>query len=90
VISIQTNERNGPVIGAILITDSDELMLISNAGTLVRTRAEEVSQMGRNTQGVRLIRLSDDEQLVGMERIVEPEDTSEASDEEGSETPGEE
>ncbi|HWS04084.1 MAG TPA: DNA gyrase C-terminal beta-propeller domain-containing protein, partial [Gammaproteobacteria bacterium] len=90
VISIQTNERNGPVIGAILVTDSDELMLISNAGTLVRTRAEEVSQMGRNTQGVRLIRLSDDEQLVGMERIVEPEDTSEAPDEEGSEAPGEE
>ncbi len=90
VISIQTNERNGPVIGAILVTDSDELMLISNAGTLVRTRAEEVSQMGRNTQGVRLIRLSDDEQLVGMERIVEPEDTSEASDEEDSATPGEE
>jgi len=90
VISIQTNERNGPVIGAILVTDSDELMLISNAGTLVRTRAEEVSQMGRNTQGVRLIRLSDDEQLVGMERIVEPEDTSEAPDEDDSATPGEE
>ncbi|MBU1191280.1 MAG: DNA gyrase subunit A [Gammaproteobacteria bacterium] len=81
VISIQTNERNGPVIGAILATDSDELMLISNAGTLVRTRAGEVSQMGRNTQGVRLIRLSDEEQLVGLERIVEPEDTGEASGE---------
>ncbi|MFP5505773.1 MAG: DNA gyrase C-terminal beta-propeller domain-containing protein, partial [Gammaproteobacteria bacterium] len=74
VISIQTNERNGAVVGAILVTDSDELMLISNAGTLVRTRADEVSQMGRNTQGVRLIRLSDEEQLVGLERIVEPED----------------
>ncbi len=74
VISIQTNERNGAVVGAILVTDSDELMLISNAGTLVRTRAEEVSQMGRNTQGVRLIRLTDGEQLVGLERIVEPED----------------
>ena len=76
VISIQTNERNGPVVGAILVAESDELMLISNAGTLVRTRAEEVSQMGRNTQGVRLIRLSDEEQLVGLERIVEPEDES--------------
>ncbi len=80
VISIQTNERNGAVVGAILATGSDELMLISNAGTLVRTRAEEVSQMGRNTQGVRLIRLSDEEQLVGLERIIEPEDTGEAPD----------
>ena len=52
----------------------------SNAGTLVRTRAEEVSQMGRNTQGVRLIRLSDDEQLVGLERIVEPEDSGDVAD----------
>ena len=76
VISIQTNERNGPVVGAILVAESDELMLISNAGTLVRTRAEEVSQMGRNTQGVRLIRLGEEEQLVGLERIVEPEDES--------------
>ena len=94
VISIQTNERNGPVIGAILATDSDELMLISNAGTLVRTRAGEVSQMGRNTQGVRLIRLSDEEQLVGLERIIEPEDTDElpveSSDEAGDESPSDE
>ena len=74
VISIQVTERNGAVVGAILVAESDELMLISNAGTLVRTRAGEVSQMGRNTQGVRLIRLSDEEQLVGLERIVEPDD----------------
>ncbi len=86
VISIQTNERNGAVVGAILVTDSDELMLISNGGTLVRTRVEEVSLMGRNTQGVRLIRLSDDEQLVGLERIVEPEDEGgEGSDEDAAE-----
>jgi DNA gyrase subunit A len=88
VISIQTNERNGAVVGAILVTDSDELMLISNAGTLVRTRAEEVSQMGRNTQGVRLIRLSEGEQLVGLERIVEPEDESgDAADDSGDGIP---
>ncbi|MFA7387006.1 MAG: DNA gyrase subunit A, partial [Thiohalobacteraceae bacterium] len=74
VISIQVTERNGAVVGAILVAESDELMLISNAGTLVRTRAGEVSQMGRNTQGVRLIRLSDEEQLVGLERIVEPDE----------------
>jgi len=72
VISIQVSERNGAVIGAALVTDEDDLMLISNAGTLVRTPAAEVSTLSRNTQGVRLIKLAKDEQLVGVERIVEP------------------
>ena len=72
VISIQVSERNGAVIGATLVTDEDDLMLISNAGTLVRTPAAEVSTLSRNTQGVRLIKLAKDEQLVGVERIVEP------------------
>jgi DNA gyrase subunit A len=71
VISIQTNERNGDVVGAILVGDDDEFMLISNAGTLVRTRVSEVSTMGRNTQGVRLIALGENEKLVGVERIDE-------------------
>jgi DNA gyrase subunit A len=70
VISIQTTDRNGSVIGAELVQDDDEMMLITSGGTLVRTRVEEVSVMGRNTQGVRLIRLSDDEQLTGMARIA--------------------
>ncbi len=69
VISIQTSERNGECVGAVQVADDEELMLISNAGTLVRTRAEEVSQLSRNTQGVTLIRLGDDESLVGVAQI---------------------
>ncbi len=71
VISIQVNERNGMVVGAALVTDEDELMLITNGGTLVRTRVAEVSTMGRNTQGVRLINLTGGEKLSGLERIDE-------------------
>ncbi len=74
VISIQTTSRNGAVVGARLVTENDEIMLISNAGTLVRTRVEGVSCMGRNTQGVKLITVGEDEQLVGLERIVEAEE----------------
>jgi len=70
VISIQTSSRNGNVVGAGLVHDDDELMLITNGGTLVRTRVNEVSIQGRNTQGVRLIRLSEDEKLVGLDRIA--------------------
>ncbi|MEX0450904.1 DNA gyrase subunit A [Spiribacter sp. 218] len=69
VISIQTSERNGPVVGAIQVGDDDEVMLISNGGTLVRTRATEISVLGRNTQGVKLISLADDETLVGTARV---------------------
>ena len=74
VIAMQTSERNGDVVGAVQVGESDEIMLISNQGTLVRTRAEEISVLGRNTQGVRLINLRDGEQLVGLERIVETEE----------------
>ena len=70
VISVQTTDRNGDVTGAELVQDDDEMMLITSSGTLVRTKVEEVSVMGRNTQGVRLIRLGDDEQLTGMARIA--------------------
>ncbi|MDH5484304.1 MAG: DNA gyrase subunit A [Gammaproteobacteria bacterium] len=73
VISIQTSERNGAVIGAVQVKDSDEIMMISNAGTLVRTSVEEMRLMGRNTQGVRLIRLSDDEKLVEIEQVEQLE-----------------
>ncbi len=69
VISVQTSGRNGEVSGAILVHDDDEVMLITNAGTLVRTRVAEISMMSRNTQGVKLISLGGDEQLVGIERI---------------------
>ena len=69
VIAIQTAGRNGNVIGAVGVSVEDEIMLITDSGTLVRTPVEDVSQMGRNTQGVRLIRLSEDERLVEVERI---------------------
>jgi DNA gyrase subunit A len=69
VIAIQTSERNGALVGATQVRDEDEIMLISNQGTLVRTRAAEVAQVGRNTQGVTLIRLPSDEKLVGVERV---------------------
>jgi len=69
VISIQTSDRNGKVVGAVQVTEQDEFMMISDGGTLIRTSVEEVRVMGRNTQGVRLIRLSDEEKLVEIERI---------------------
>lgn len=69
VISIQASERNGAVVGAVQVTDQDEFMMISNAGTLIRTSVEDVRVMGRNTQGVRLIRLVEGEKLVEIERI---------------------
>ncbi|MBT0586357.1 DNA topoisomerase (ATP-hydrolyzing) subunit A [Alteromonas oceanisediminis] len=71
VVSIKVSERNGKVVGAVQVDDNMEIMLISNRGTLVRTRVAEVSVVGRNTQGVRLIRTADDEQVVGLERIEE-------------------
>jgi DNA gyrase subunit A len=71
LISIQTSERNGEVVGALLASEQDDVMLITDAGKLVRTRIEEISVMGRNTQGVRLISLSEGERLVGLDRIIE-------------------
>jgi DNA gyrase subunit A len=78
VIAIQVNERNGQVVGAVPADDADEVMLISNGGTLVRTRVNEISVMGRNTQGVRLISLTDGETLVGIERVIDDGDDTEA------------
>ncbi len=74
VIALQTSDRNGDVVSAVQVFSGDELMLISNMGTLVRTTADEISVLGRNTQGVRLINLRSVENLVGVERIVEKED----------------
>ena len=91
VIAIKTSERNGELVGAVAIDESKELMLISDGGTLVRTRASEVAQTGRNAQGVRLIRLGENETLVGVEAIeaVEEEDDllDEALNAESRETP---
>ncbi|WP_241622953.1 DNA topoisomerase (ATP-hydrolyzing) subunit A [Rosenbergiella australiborealis] len=72
VISIKVTDRNGPVIGAVQVDDADQIMMITDAGTLVRTRVSEVSIVGRNTQGVILIRTADDENVVGLQRVAEP------------------
>jgi len=87
VIAMGTKGRNGLLIGAIQVQEGEEIMLISDQGTLVRTRVGEVSSLGRNTQGVTLIKLASDETLVGLERIQEPsEDLEELLEgEEGAE-----
>jgi DNA gyrase subunit A len=69
VIAMQTSDRNGTTVAALQVLPGQEIMLISSTGTLVRTGVDEVSELGRNTQGVRLIRLSEGERLVGIERI---------------------
>ena len=69
VIGIQTTERNGKLVGAVLLGSTDEVLLISDGGTLVRTRGSEISRVGRNTQGVTLIRLSKGEKLQAVERL---------------------
>lgn len=74
VIAMVTNDRNGPLIGAVQVVDGEEIMLISDQGTLVRTRVAEVSSLSRNTQGVTLIKLANGEKLVGLERVEEPSD----------------
>ena len=75
VIAMVTNERNGPLVGAVQVVDGEEIMLISDQGTLVRTRVAEVSSLSRNTQGVTLIKVASDEKLVGLERIQEPSES---------------
>ena len=87
VIGIQASERNGQIVGAVQVFTGDEIMLISDKGTLVRTRTDEVSTQGRATQGVRLIKLKEGESLVGVARIEEPaelEDLKEGAEEAGS------
>ncbi len=77
VIGIQTTDRNGRMVGAILVSEEDEAMLISSGGTLVRTPVGGISVQSRNTQGVRLIRLQDDDRLVGLDRILPMQDDEE-------------
>ncbi len=85
VISIQTSERNGGVVGAVQVEESDEVMLITNGGTLVRTPVKDVSVMSRNTQGVTMIRLTKKEKLIGIEKIenLDSDEAEEALLEEG-------
>ncbi|MEE8058459.1 MAG: DNA gyrase subunit A [Pseudomonadales bacterium] len=74
MIFMQASERNGDIVGAVQVFDGDELMMISDQGTMVRTRTDEISVLGRNTQGVRVIRLKEGEHVVGVERIEEPDE----------------
>jgi len=87
VIAMQTSDRNGRLVGATQVMAGDQLMLISNQGTLVRTRADEVSVLGRNTQGVRVIRTKDGESLVSVERIDEPDEDDLPLDDGSEESP---
>ena len=82
MIAIQASERNGPLVGVTQLFDGDEIMLISDQGTMVRTRGDEVSIVGRNTQGVRVIRLKEHEKLVSLARIAEPEEDDQPETEE--------
>src|SRR5690606_29224149 len=82
VIAMITNERNGPLVGAVQVVDGEEIMVISDQGTLVRTRVSEVSSLSRSTHGGTLIKLSSGEKLVGLERVQEPSDDEEGDDDE--------
>ena len=77
MIAMKLSERNGNLVSAVQVFEGDEMILISDRGTLVRTRTDEVSSQGRNTQGVRLINLGEGEHLVGIERVEEPDDAEE-------------
>ena len=74
IITIKITEKNGPVIGSLQVTEEDEIMLITNKGRIVRMKAKGISQMSRNTQGVRLLRLEEDEKAVAVTRLAETED----------------
>jgi DNA gyrase subunit A len=74
IIAIQTSERNGALVGAVLVDDADEVMLISTGGVLIRTRVDQLREQGRSTQGVTLIALGEGEKLAGVEHIVETDE----------------
>ena len=78
MIAIHASDRNGPLVGATQLFSGDEIMLISDQGTMVRTRGDEVSVVGRNTQGVRIIRLKENENLVSLARIAEPQESEDS------------
>ena len=88
IISIKTSERNGNVVGAVQVREEDQIMLITDGGTLVRTPAKDVSHVGRNTQGVKLINLTKKEKLVGLERVLESDD-DEAGEGDAADVPDE-
>jgi DNA gyrase subunit A len=77
VITIKTSERNGPVVGALVVDDDDEMMLISDGGKIIRMRVGGINVLGRNTQGVKLIGMEPGERLVGVARLAEREENDE-------------
>ena len=79
VLALKQSDKTGAVVGATQVLGDDEIMLISNMGTLIRTAVAEVSVLGRNTQGVRIIRVADDQRLVGVDRIA-TDDADDAAD----------
>ena len=81
VITIKTTERNGNVVGAILVEDTDEVMLVSDQGNIIRTKVADINIIGRNTQGVKLINLNPGERLVAVARLAEPDEEDEMDDE---------
>ena len=86
-IAIKTSERNGPVVGARLVTDEDELMLITNKGQIIRMPVSGISTVSRNTQGVTLMSMDKGELVVGMARLISEDDEDE-SEIEGGEVEG--
>jgi DNA gyrase subunit A len=89
IINIKTEGRNGAVIGVIFISGDEGVMLITGKGMIIRTRSTEISTMGRNTQGVRLIQTDDGDQLVSIARLAEKDETAETTDTAADQTPTE-
>jgi len=83
MIAIRTSERNGKVVAATLVAATDEIMLITNSGVLIRTRVAEIREMGRATQGVTLINIDEGTQLSGLQRVIESDADDDAADAEG-------
>lgn len=79
VLALKQSDKTGVVVGATQVLEDDEIMLISNMGTLIRTAVAEVSVLGRNTQGVRILRVADGQKLVGVDRIAVEDETDDAS-----------
>jgi DNA gyrase subunit A len=80
MIAISTSERNGAVVGAILVEEADEVMLISTGGVLIRSKVAQVRETGRSAQGVRLINLDDGTRLAGIEKVIETDEEQEAGE----------
>ena len=76
IITIKVSSRNGPVVGSLAVEPDDQIMLVTNRGKVIRTRVSEISEVGRNTQGVRVIRTHEEERVVAIERLVDQDDAS--------------